>query len=33
MLEAKAVWGHTCIAGGLFVREYKKKKESLKDSF
>ena len=24
MLEAKAVWGHTCIAGGLFVREYKK---------
>ncbi len=24
MLKAKAIWGHTCIAGGLFVWDTRK---------
>jgi hypothetical protein len=26
LLEAKAGWGHTCIAGGLFLLRYKQNK-------
>ena len=33
LLEAKAVWEHTCIAGGLFLLSIQLKKETYKSLF